>query len=112
MKNLIVILSFLLLSVASTFATDSLKVAEIKTSAVCDDCKDRIEGHLDTLTGIKSANLDLDKNIITVEFDEKLISLDNIKNSIVEIGYDADDFKRSKKAFMKLPRCCRSDEKH
>ncbi|HRP01200.1 MAG TPA: heavy-metal-associated domain-containing protein [Candidatus Kapabacteria bacterium] len=110
MKTLILVL--LILSASVAFAADTLKVEKIKTSAVCDDCKDRIESNLSKIDGIKSAVLNLDSNLITVQFDESVISKEIIKEKINDIGYDADDYQRSKKAFKKLPRCCRLEEKH
>ncbi len=110
MKNLILIL--LILSASFVFAAEQLKKESIKTSAVCGTCKKTIEGELGKVEGIKKVTLDLDRNEVDVEFDEKVISKEVIKEKLTDIGYDADDLKRSKKAYKKLPKCCQSDKKH
>lgn len=110
MKNLILIM--LILSASFVFAADQLKKESIKTSAVCDMCKDRIESQLGKVDGIKKVTLDLDKNEVDVEFDEKVITKETIKEKLTDIGYDADNLKKSKKAFKKLPKCCQGEHKH
>ncbi|MGE5480538.1 MAG: heavy-metal-associated domain-containing protein [Chloroflexota bacterium] len=80
--------------------------AKIKTSAVCGECKDRIENVIGKLDGIEKANLDVDTKILTVKFDDTKISLDKIRKKLAQTGYDADNVVREKRAYNKLPKCC------
>jgi copper chaperone CopZ len=104
------ILLMMLFVVANSNAqSNELKTAEIKTSAVCESCKERIEKKVSKLEGVVEASLDVDTKILNVKYDESKISLEEIRTEISKIGYDADDVKRNPKAYKKLPKCCRID---
>lgn len=104
-----IVLMMLLLAVNSNAQLYELKTAEIKTSAVCEMCKERIEKKVLQLEGVIEANLDIDTKILNVKYDESKISLEEIRTAISKTGYDADDVKREPKAYRKLPKCCRID---
>ena len=89
--------------------TTSNEVVKIKTSAVCEMCKERIEEEMSTIAGIASSNLDVDTKILTVNFNPAVLTTDDIRKAITKIGYDADDMAASKKAYNKLPKCCKKD---
>ncbi|MNI98804.1 Copper chaperone CopZ [compost metagenome] len=52
----------------------------------CNHCVNSIEGALKTLGA--TGKVDLNSNLVTVQFDESKISLDSIKEAIEEQGYD------------------------
>jgi copper chaperone CopZ len=96
----------------STFAQKSAKPSnmqtiQITTSAVCDMCKERIEKALSFEKGVKSAKLDVNTKIVTVEYDDKKTNADNLKKAISNAGYDADDVKANNEAYANLPNCCK-----
>jgi periplasmic mercuric ion binding protein len=78
----------------------------IKTSAICDECKERIEHDLSFEKGVKSAKLDLETKMVTVVYNSDKTSPAKIAEAITKIGYDADSLKADAKAFKKLPECC------
>ena len=78
----------------------------IQTSAECGDCKDRIEEALNYTKGVVFAELDLETKKVTVKFATKKISLQQVKDAISAIGYDADEVKAESKAQLSLPKCC------
>jgi copper chaperone CopZ len=80
---------------------------EIKTSAICEMCKEAIERDLAFEKGIKSADLDLDTKIVTVEYNAKKTDADKIRLRITKVGYHADSLKRDPEAYAKLPECCK-----
>jgi len=84
-----------------------VEVVEIQTSALCGECKERIEDKLNYTKGIKFAELNLDNKVISVKYKTKDISSSQIKEIISMIGYHADDVERNKAAFDALPGCCR-----
>lgn len=79
----------------------------IQTSAECDECKARIEGALNYTKGIKFAELDVESRKLTVKFKNDVISLDEIKKQVSQLGYQADEVKADQVAFDKLPACCK-----
>ena len=83
-----------------------MMTSEIQTNAQCGDCKERIEGKLNYIKGIKFAELNDETKIVTVKYDPNKIDLVTIKQTIAKIGYDADEVKAAKEDVEKLPKCC------
>lgn len=81
--------------------------ATIKTSAECNSCKVRLEDKLNYTSGIKFAELNLEDKNLTVKFNPKKITLDEIRKIISETGYDADRVPANAKAVKELPACCK-----
>lgn len=79
----------------------------IHTSVECQQCKDRIEGVLNYTKGIKYAEVNYVTQELTVKYNTKKISLDEIRQIIADTGYDADDIKADEAAVEKLPACCK-----
>jgi len=103
MKKLVIIFALLVIGVAAKAQTEKV---EIKTSAICDMCKDAIERDLAFEKGVKSSDLDLETKVITVEYNAKKTNPEKIRTRITKVGYNADEKKRDPKAYSKLPACC------
>ncbi|MEH7094326.1 copper chaperone CopZ [Neobacillus vireti] len=54
----------------------------------CGHCVKAVEGSVGELQGVKKVDVDLAKGIVAVEFDGKLVSLEKIKETIDDQGYD------------------------
>jgi len=102
-KGLIIVL-FSFFSIPLFAQTAEVK---IKTSAQCDECKERIEKALAAEKGIKKSDLNLDDQVITVVYYDKRIAPEKIREIISKSGYDADDVAAQKEAYDKLPKCCK-----
>lgn len=112
MKNhlfgLITIL-FLGCVITATAADDKEKEVKIKTSAICEMCKERIERNLAFEKGIKESNLDLKDKVVTVRYNPKKTDVNKIKANISKTGYDADEVTADEKGYAKLPSCCKKN---
>ena len=84
------------------------QVIEIKTSAHCQDCKDRIEYELTFTKGVVSTEFADNSQTLTVKFKSKKINRDEIRAVISSMGYDADYVKADKDAFNMLPKSCKA----
>lgn len=104
MKKYVVIL--LLLGGSFAVQAQAEKV-EIKTSAICGMCKNTIERDLAFVKGVKTADLDLETKVVTVEFNAKKTDAEKIRESIAKVGYHADSVKRDQKAYNALDPCCK-----
>lgn len=104
MKKYIVIL---LLLTGSMAVKAQVEKVEIKTSAICGMCKNTIERDLAFEKGVKTADLDLETKVITVEFNAKKTDADKIRKRITKVGYNADKMKRDQKAYDALDPCCK-----
>jgi mercuric ion binding protein len=101
MKTILLVLLF-------GFLSGPTQTVKIKTSAICEMCKERIEKNLALTKGIEKSDLNLeDQSNITIVYNPDKIDVAKIKQVIAETGYDADDVKAIKKSYEKLPNCCK-----
>jgi copper chaperone CopZ len=63
--------------------------AKFKTSAHCANCKKTIETALTKVKGVKTATLNLDDKVATVDYDPEQSNPEALKTAIVEAGYVA-----------------------
>ena len=110
MKTIFLFILLGLTSITMAQKTEKFQTVKIKTSAICGECKERIENKLNYSKGIKFADLDLDTKVVTVKYKTSLISAKEVKNLIASIGYHAGDVERDKAAFDKLPGCCQDPD--
>ena len=89
----------------------NLSEVKIKTSAVCDMCKETLESNLVFEKGIKKSELDVKSAIINVTYNPQKTNPDKIRAAISKLGYDADDIPADKKAYEKLSSCCKKENK-
>lgn len=75
----------------------------------CGMCKNTIEKAAKSIEGVKTANWDMDKKMITVKFDNDETNTDDIQKSIAASGYDTSDFKGDDKAYASNAKCCQYD---
>lgn len=96
--------------VGITYAQDTkTKTVKIKTSAICEMCKERIEDELNYTKGVVFAELDLETKVVTVKFKTKHLNGEIIKGIISKVGYNAGEVPRDPKAFEALPKCCKTE---
>lgn len=126
MKNRILILMISILSAGLTqfslqaatieFANSKLQeterkvdTVEIKTSAVCNMCKERLEHDMAFEKGVKSVELDNETKILTITYKTNKTNKEELKKAVTKIGYDADELLADQKAHDRLPACCQKD---
>lgn len=102
----------LLLSGVLVFSQEKASKLEkviIKTSAVCQQCKDRLEKNIAFEKGVRAVSLDLETKELTVEFRTGKNTKEGLKKAVTKVGYDADELEADPKAYEKLPACCKKD---
>ncbi|MCE7041749.1 heavy-metal-associated domain-containing protein [Dyadobacter sp. CY312] len=107
MKKTLVTFVAAMLVMFNVALADGDKVVKIKTTAVCEMCKARIERTLGLSKGIKESNLDLKDKVVTVKYNPNKTSPEAIRETIINTGYDADGQLANMKAHDKLPSCCK-----
>lgn len=53
----------------------------------CGHCKAAVEKAVNALPGVRAAEVDLANKTLTIEFDGKQVTLENIKEAVDEEGY-------------------------
>ncbi|MCB0478615.1 MAG: heavy-metal-associated domain-containing protein [Crocinitomicaceae bacterium] len=104
MKTIILMIAIMSFGIA--YNQKGIETAEIKTSAQCGMCKERLEEKLNYTPGVKFAELNVETAVLTVKFKSDKISKAEILKVINDTGYDADDTKANKEAHENLPKCC------
>ncbi len=56
----------------------------------CGGCSSRLERVLNSLEGVESANVSLEEKIANVNYNEEEVSIEAIKEAIVDAGFEVD----------------------
>lgn len=116
MKNVLLSLLFIL-TLQFAFSQDGkIKTTEIKTEIFCDHCAEcescddniflKIKGNT---KGVRKVNIDSEKNIISVTYNSKKTSLEEIEKAIALSGYQANDQMPTTEAYNSLDGCCKKN---
>ncbi|MBC6988601.1 heavy-metal-associated domain-containing protein [Hymenobacter sp. BT491] len=111
LKSFIVAFLMLVVAPASFAQTAKAKGAseqfQMKTSAVCDMCKARLEKAMAYEKGVQEANLDVPSKVLTVTYRPDKTNPDALRAAVQRTGYDADDKPADARAYNRLPDCCK-----
>jgi len=107
MRVMITLALLMAVLVGSAQKKGKFNTVEIKTSAVCDMCKDALEYEMALEKGVKSAVLDVESKIMKVTYHRKRTDISTIRERISKTGYDADSLSADTKAYEDLPECCK-----
>ncbi|MDA3843881.1 MAG: heavy-metal-associated domain-containing protein [Candidatus Kapabacteria bacterium] len=94
------------------YAAEKVETIKIKTPSVqCGMCKATIEKALKAVDGVVKSNVDVkETKITTVKYKTDITNPDKIRLAISKAGYVADSVQADKKAYDKLPTCCKVPE--
>jgi periplasmic mercuric ion binding protein len=89
----------------------AVQTVTIKTPTVqCESCKTRIENFVSREQGVSKVTVDYKRKTAKVTFYTDRTNIENIKTSIANLGYDADDVAANQESYKKLPTCCKKPE--
>jgi len=78
---------------------------EITVKGNCGECKEKIEAALD-IPGISFAEWNKDTKILTIRYNDKKISEDQIHSTISNLGYATNKVAANAASQAKLSKCC------
>jgi copper chaperone CopZ len=105
MKTFIIFIISLVFSI-QVQAQSTVTTSTVVVKGNCDECKERIENAAD-IKGVKNAVWDETKQAITVTYDTKKVSLEQIEKAIAKSGHETGHQKADLKAYNGLPACCK-----
>lgn len=91
---------------------DNQERVAIKTSSQCGSCETIMREALSSLEGVDRASLDIETQVLTVIYLPTKVGVSDIKKTISEAGYDADELKANPEVHNNLPGCCQQDGGH
>src|SRR5450432_1368675 len=107
MEKTFLFIFFAVLITAGFAQPKAIAKAVIQTPTVqCEDCKNRVEQHLFKEDGIATVKADYRRHTVTVTYFKDRTNIENIKTSIANLGYDADDVTADEDAYKRLPKTC------
>jgi mercuric ion binding protein len=111
--NKTTLLFLLFFSLAGTAAAQQKKPITVKIqtpTALCDECKRRIEEYLKYEEGVTKVVVYPRSKYTQVTYLADRTNVENIKTAIANVGYDADDVKANEEAYKNLPKTCKKPE--
>ena len=91
---------------ANSYATITIQTNASKN---CKSCINRFKENVPFFKGVKEYTFDPATVKLTVTYDTKKTTADQIRKQISDLGYDADKVKANPAARAKLPACCRKE---
>jgi copper chaperone CopZ len=105
MKIIIVLIISLIFSI-KIHAQSTVTTSTISVKGNCGECKERIENAAD-IKGVKNDVWNVDTKILTVTYDTKKVTLEEIEKAIAKAGHETAGQKSDEKAYNALPSCCK-----
>ena len=105
MKILITLLFALIFSFKIKAQT-TIITSTISVKGNCGECKERIENAVD-IKGVKTSEWNEKKQILSVTYDVKKVSLETIEKTIAKAGHETGTVKADSIAYNALPSCCK-----
>lgn len=105
MKKIIVLLFALIFSFKIQ-AQSTVTTSTISVKGNCGECKERIENAAD-IKGVKTSQWNEKEQALTVTYDTKKITLDQIELAIAKSGHTTANHKADTTAYKGLPKCCK-----
>jgi mercuric ion binding protein len=111
MKNalLIIAISALASACGNEVAVGGETTEKFTVYGNCGMCEKTIETSLADVKGVISADWDKEDDQMTVVFEADVISSDDIKQKIADVGYDTDSHRAKSEVYDELPGCCQYD---
>jgi len=104
MKTIIIILISFIFSLKIQAQT-TIITSTISVKGNCDECKERIENAAD-IKGVKNATWSEKTHVLSVTYDSKKVSLDQIEKAIAKAGHETSSQKANEVSYKALPSCC------
>jgi len=103
--------TILLLLLTPVMMMAAEQTATFKVAGNCNSCKKTITKAANAVNGVQSSDWNKNTKIATVVYDDATAKLPEIKQAIVNAGYDVENIKASDEAYNKLHSCCKYRDK-
>lgn len=73
----------------------------------CEQCQKRIQKAAFSVSGVKSANWNIETHQLSLILNEEKTSLTAVKKAVAKVGHDTDEVKATKEDYDNLHSCCK-----
>ena len=87
----------------------NVSTASIRIYGNCGMCKRTIEGALNEVEGVHSADWDVKSGMLSVAYEAEKVTEDDIKAKVAAAGYDSDTHRAPDEVYANLHACCQND---
>lgn len=94
-------------SVSSVSSDKSLIAEKIHVAGKCGMCEARILKATKSISGVATAEWDVDTKVLLVNFDPTTTSMKAIEKGVAAAGHDTKNIKAKDKTYKGLPACCK-----
>lgn len=84
---------------------------EFEVNGNCEQCKKRIEKAAFSVSGVKSAEWNMENHLLQVIINEEKCSVLDVKKVVAKVGHDSEDVKATNEVYNKLHGCCQYERK-
>jgi copper chaperone CopZ len=109
MKKSILLFFFISIAAALSAQNKSVDTASFTVNGLCGMCEERIENAA-YIKGVKKVDWDKEKQMLTIIYKPKKVTVEEVAQSVADAGHDNDYFKASDKAYGLVHNCCRYRE--
>lgn len=101
------------LSIKTEIKSSVINTVLISTPTIkCKTCEKNIIKAFRNNNSITKVKVNLKNKNVEIDYDQALITVEQIRKIISKAGYDADDVKRDTDAYESLDECCKDDSEH
>jgi copper chaperone CopZ len=108
-KAIFVAIMFMMAIVHTQAQTTKVETTTFWVAGICGRCETTIESAMDT-KGVISADYDLEKEMLTITYKTRKISIDQIHQKLNDVGYDTAISKCSDEQYARVHHCCKYRE--
>lgn len=107
MKSIIITLLFLTFSFFTQAQKNKNVKHTIEVNGNCELCKKRIEKAAYSVSGVKSANWDVESHNLVLIINEQKTTIQDVEKKIAKVGHDTNEFKATDEDYENLHSCCK-----
>ena len=107
---LAITLSLFLFAFQSNVIAKDIRKDTVEVSGNCEMCQKRIVTAA-TVKGVKYVNWSPETKLMTIKYDNDIITLDEIEQRIAKVGHDTPLHQADDKVYEELDDCCKYDRK-
>lgn len=109
MKQLITMLFVLLFAGTALSQNDKMQTLTVQSSIQCEMCVNNLNKMFAEFTPVKDVEYDVPAKTITVKYNSKQTTPEELKAKINGVGYDADETMADIGAYLELDACCQKN---